>query len=100
MANAVSNDENLLTIEVAYAKPEEQVIVSLKVKPGTTALEAVMQSGLPERFPEINNTGLMLGVFGAVCKPGHAVKAGDRVEIYRPLIHDPKEARRQRALKK
>lgn len=100
MANIVSDDENLLAIEVAYAKPEEQVIVNLNVPEGTTAEQAVQLSGLLSRFPEISLTELKVGIFGVICKLEQRVKQGDRVEIYRPLLNDPKEARRQRALKK
>jgi putative ubiquitin-RnfH superfamily antitoxin RatB of RatAB toxin-antitoxin module len=51
-------------------------------------------------FPEIDSSDLQVGVFGAVCKLEQLVRQADRIEIYRPLIHDPKEARRQRATKK
>jgi uncharacterized protein len=94
------DDEGLIEIEVAYAKPEEQVIVTIKVPQGTTIGEAVIFSGLLERFPEISLSELKAGIFGVSCKPEQIVGQGDRVEIYRPLIHDPKEARRQRALKR
>ncbi len=100
MADIVSDDENVLAIEVAYAKSEEQVIVNLNVSKGTTAEQAVQLSGLLSRFPEISLTGLKVGIFGEVCKLDQKVKQGDRVEIYRPLLNDPKEARRQRATKK
>jgi uncharacterized protein len=91
--------EALIDIEVAYANPGQQVIVALKIPEGATVKEAVHASGLLSRFPEIDETDLKVGIFGSVCKLDMAVKQGDRVEIYRPLIHDPKEARRQRAVK-
>jgi len=100
MVDSASAEEGLIEVEVAYAKPEEQVIVTVKVPQGTTIEQAVELSGLLARFPEISCSESKAGVFGMVCKPGQAVKQGDRVEVYRPLIHDPKEARRQRALKK
>ena len=100
MADEVGSDKALIEIEVAYAKPEEQAVIAIKVRQGTTLMHAVEASGLLVRFPEIIHTDLRLGVFGVVCKPEQVVKQGDRVEIYRALIHDPKEARRQRALKK
>jgi putative ubiquitin-RnfH superfamily antitoxin RatB of RatAB toxin-antitoxin module len=100
MVDEAGGDVGLIEVEVAYAKPEQQVIITLIVAQGTTAEQAVKLSGLLARFPEINDSELKLGIFGAVCKPEQLVKKGDRVEIYRPLIHDPKEARRQRALKK
>jgi uncharacterized protein len=95
----MSDNKSLIEIEVAYAKPEEQVIVTINIPLGTTIGQAVRLSGLLERFPEISRTDLMAGIFGIVCTPDQAVKQGDRVEIYRPLLHDPKEARRLRALK-
>lgn len=92
--------ENLIDIEVAYANPERQVIVALRMSVGTTVLQAIDKSGLLTIFPEIDSADLQVGVFGAVCKLEQLVKQADRIEIYRPLIHDPKEARRQRATKK
>jgi uncharacterized protein len=100
MVDGVSGKAALIEVEVAYAKPEEQVIVIVKVPQGTTLAQAVEASGLLARFPEISHADLKLGIFGVVCKPEQTVKQGDRAEIYRALIHDPKEARRQRALKK
>ncbi len=96
----VGDDEtDLIAVEVAYAKPEEQVIVTVNVPKGTTLGQAVELSGLIQRFPGISQSTLKLGVFGAVCPLEQGVKAGDRVEVYRPLICDPKEARRKRASK-
>jgi putative ubiquitin-RnfH superfamily antitoxin RatB of RatAB toxin-antitoxin module len=100
MVDGISDEETLIEVEVAYAKPEEQVIVTISVPQGTTIEQAANLSGLLVRFPEISHSDLKLGIFGVVCKPEQIVKQGDRVEIYRALIHDPKEARRQRALKK
>jgi uncharacterized protein len=93
-------ETGVIAVEVAYAKPEEQAVISLTAPEGTTAGQAVELSGLLQRFPEINGSELKIGVFGTACKSDQLVKQGDRVEIYRPLNHDPKEARRQRALKK
>jgi len=90
----------MLEIEVAYAKPEQQVIVALQLPEGTTVIQAICTSGLLERFPEIDHANIKTGIFGVICQPEHPLKQGDRVEIYRPLVHDPKEARRQRAAKK
>lgn len=88
----------MVNIEVAYAKPETQLIVALSLPEDTTLETAVKASGILERFPEIALSALNVGVFGVVCKLDQPIKQGDRVEIYRPLRHDPKEARRQRAL--
>jgi uncharacterized protein len=90
----------MLDIEVAYAKPDQQVIVALEMPEGATVEQAVSASGLLERFPEIDRINLNAGIFGSICKLDQHLKQGDRVEIYRPLLHDPKEARRQRAAKK
>jgi len=89
----------MLEIEVAFAKPEEQVIVPLQLPEGATVELAIKTSGLLARFPEIDQTDIKAGIFGQVCKLDQVLKQGDRVEIYRALIHDPKEARRQRAAK-
>lgn len=89
----------MLEIEVAYAKPEQQVIIELQVPEGTTAKQAIAASGLLERFPEITYSEIKAGIFGSVCTLDQLLKQGDRIEIYRPLQNDPKEARRQRAAK-
>ncbi len=92
--------ETLLDIEVAYATPEQQVIVAVKLPVGSDVEAAIAASGLLERFPEITESVLKAGVFAQVCELGQTLKQADRVEIYRALLHDPKEARRQRATKK
>ncbi len=88
-----------MRIEIAYAKPQEQVILSLEVAADTTVEAAIRQSGLLQRFPEIDLEKNKVGVFGKVCKLEQTLREGDRVEVYRPLIADPKEARRSRAAK-
>lgn len=90
----MSND---ILVEVAYALPRQQLIVQLKVPEGTTAEQAVRQSGILEKFPEINLDENKLGIFGKLVKNDTPLRERDRVEIYRPLIADPKEVRRQRA---
>jgi len=89
----------MVNIEVAYAKPELQVLVALMLPEESTVEMAIKASGLLERFSEISRSELKAGVFGMACKLDQSVIDGDRVEIYRALVHDPKEARRQRALK-
>ena len=86
-----------LSVEVAYALPDLQVIVSLEVDAGTTALQTVELSGIRQQFCELEEAELVLGVFGRKRPAEHVLRAGDRVEIYRDLIADPKEVRRQRA---
>lgn len=90
-----------INVEVAYALPTKQKIARLKVKQGTTVLDAAKQSALDVEFPEINWDSVALGVFGkAVKAPAiEQVREGDRVEIYRPLLIDPKQARLNRAAK-
>jgi putative ubiquitin-RnfH superfamily antitoxin RatB of RatAB toxin-antitoxin module len=88
--------EARLSVEVVYATPEEQVVVVLEVPRGTTAAEAVERSGLATRFPEIEKTA-HLGVYGRLVPAATQLRAGDRVEVYRPLVADPKQARRRRA---
>lgn len=88
----------LITIEVAYATPEQQVLLALSVPENTTVADAIDASGLLTRFPEIELSAV--GIFGKICTVQQLLKAGDRVEIYRPLCNDPKEARRQRAKKR
>ena len=87
----------LIPIEVAYALPEHQQIIALHVPAGTTVKEAVERSGILEQFPEITLEKSKLGIFGKLSKADTALRAKDRVEIYRPLIADPKEVRKQRA---
>lgn len=90
-----------MKVEVAYATPDKQTIVVLDVPEGSTMLEAVKQSGITSVFPEIDPGTNDMGVFGKVVKSPakHRLKAGDRVELYRPLLIDPKQARLNRARK-
>lgn len=90
----------LIEVEVAYAKPDIQLIVRVKTPKQSTALEIIKASGLLQQFPEIDLQINKVGIFAGVCRLDQIPKQGDRIEIYRPLIHDPKEARRQRAVKK
>lgn len=87
-------------IEVVYALPQEQVLISLDVDKGTTVEQAVKLSGILERFSDIDLTKNKLGIFGKATKADQKLRDKDRVEIYRPLIADPKESRRKRAEKK
>jgi putative ubiquitin-RnfH superfamily antitoxin RatB of RatAB toxin-antitoxin module len=96
-------DFDLIAIEVAYALPLKQKIISLLVEPGTTALQAVERSGMVTHFPEIDLANIQLGIFGeslGTKTSTYVLRSGDRVEIYRPLVVDPKDARRKRAAKK
>ena len=100
-------DFDLIPVEVAYALPHQQKIISLLVEPGCTALRAVQRSGIVTYFPDLDITTAKMGLFGHAfgtkgLDPGetYQLHAGDRVEIYRPLISDPKETRRKRAEKR
>lgn len=86
-----------IMVEVAYALPKEQLIIPLTVAQGTTAEAAVLASGIVRKFPEIDLTKNKIGIFGKLTKPDTVLRHLDRVEIYRPLIADPKEVRKQRA---
>ncbi|MDO4777141.1 MAG: RnfH family protein [Cardiobacteriaceae bacterium] len=88
-----------IRVEVAYGHAGAQRIIALTVYPGTTAKQAVERSGMVRFFPEIDMNALDLGIFSQGCTPDTVLRDGDRVEIYRPLLCDPKEMRRQRARK-
>lgn len=83
-----------IDIEVAYARPERQVVLALRVPAATTAREAIERSGILSQFPEIRLDNNPIGIYGQVVEPGRKLEMGDRVEIYRPLEIDPREARR------
>src|SRR5690625_3797791 len=88
-----------IRVEVAHALPERQKIIALEVEEGCTVYEAAERSGIQQQFPGLDLATSRMGVFGkVVAKPRETVLAGgDRVEIYRPLLIDPKQVRRQRA---
>ena len=89
-----------ISVEVAYALPDKQRIVKLDVTPGTTALEAVTLSKLDEVFDElVFGSDLKIGVWGKATTADRVLAGGERVEIYRPLLVDPKEVRKARAAK-
>lgn len=89
----------LISIEVAYALPDQQWLIPLQLTPPVTAEQAVQASGLLELIPDLARDELTVGIFGTVCASSTELNSGDRVEIYRPLIYDPKVARRIRAAK-
>lgn len=82
-------------VQVLYALPDEQTIVAVPHEPGMTAALAAERSGLLAAHPEIKEDELVLGVWGVEVDPAYPVKGGDRVEISRPLIADPREMRRE-----
>ncbi len=91
---------SMIKIEVCYALPNHQQIIALEVEQGTTILEAIQQSGVLTQFPDIDLTKQKVGVFSKARALTDRVEQGDRIEIYRPLTIDPKEARRAKAKKK
>lgn len=89
----------MIRVEVAYARPEEQRLIAVSLPDGSTALEAIRESGIEAVFPEIDLEQQSVGVFSQVIgEPAiYRLRDGDRVEIYRSLEIDPKEARAKRA---
>ena len=87
----------MLEIEIVYGLAERQVLKSMTVAEGTTVREAALQSGLEVEFLELDLQQAPLGIFGKVVKDETVLRDGDRIEVYRPLLIDPKEARRKRA---
>ena len=91
------SESKTLRVEVAYALPEKQVILELQVPEGTSVLEAAQQSGVTGQFEGIDLENAKFGIFGKVVSPKQVLREGERVEVYRPLIADPKEVRKARA---
>jgi hypothetical protein len=89
--------EKTWRVEVAYATPTRQEIIEVSARPGATVEQVIRASGMLAKFPEIDLIRQRVGIFGEIARLQDAVHNGDRVEIYRPLIVDPKEARRARA---
>ena len=92
-------DMPLISIEVACAMPEKQMIIKLEVPSGTGARAAVELSAIQEEFPQLDVRHSAIGIFGEVVNEDHPLKKDDRVEVYRPLINDPRDARRSLAAK-
>ena len=88
-----------IMVEVAYALPEEQVIISIKVPTKSDVKQAIKKSGIQKKFPNIDLSKNKVGIFGKKTTLDHTLNDRDRIEIYRPLILDPKEMRRKRAEK-
>lgn len=87
----------MINVEVAYADETTQVVIPLKVQLGTTVIEAIHQSGIFLQFPYLPSLAGRVGIFGRLVPLDKRLKEGDRVEIYRALKQNPKEARRERA---
>ena len=87
----------MLKVEVCYALPDKQEIVAVKLPAGATLQQALEASGLLAKYPEIDLKKNKFGIYAKLSKLDSALRDRDRVEIYRPLIADPKEVRKQRA---
>lgn len=97
VSNQASEAIKIITVEVAYALPDEQIILSLEVASDCIVEEAIKRSGILETFPQIDLDSDKVGIFGKMCKLNATLRNKDRIEIYRKLIADPKESRRQQA---
>lgn len=87
----------VISIEVSYALPDEQVILDVDIEPTDTVEEAIRKSGILEQYDEIDLASNKVGIFGKMTKLDKTLNERDRIEIYRPLIADPKEVRKKRA---
>ena len=88
-----------INIEVVYALRDEQWLCKQSVPAETTVTDAIRLSGILDKYPEINLAVNKVGIFGKLVKPDTLLRAKDRIEIYRPLQADPKEARKKRSHK-
>jgi len=95
----MASHDSAFQIEVAYALPHVQILKKLNVPTGCTVEQAVLLSGIMDQFPEIDLTKNKLGIFSRFTQPDTPLQPYDRIEIYRPLVIDPKDARRMRAKK-
>lgn len=86
-----------IPVEVVYALPQEQTLLAFDVDKSATAEDVINKSGILQQYPEIDLTNNKIGLFGKIIKLDHQIRAKDRIEIYRPLIADPKEVRKKRA---
>jgi hypothetical protein len=86
-----------IQIEIVYAQQREQTVIPMKVVEGTTVAQALEQSGMAQKHPELDLKTAKVGIYGKISKPDTVLRNHDRIEIYRPLIADPKEVRKKRA---
>ncbi len=92
-------DEPDIHVEVAFAKPDNQVVIEVQLGKGKSVLQAINESGILQQCPEIDQAEMYVGIYGKACKLEKVVEQGDRIEIYRPLMQHPMDARRNRAVK-
>ncbi len=99
LVQGVKMSEEMIQVEVAYALPDRQELITFNVRRGASMFDAAVQSRIGDKFPDLDVESAPMGIFGkAERKPKERVlEAGERVEIYRPLIADPKEVRKRRA---
>lgn len=95
----MTSEQERFSVEVIYALPKQQKVIRVNVLPGTSCIEAVKLSNIKHYFPEIDLDSVKLGIFSRLVKHDEVLQPGQRVEIYRPLIADPKDVRRKRAEK-
>jgi len=89
-----------ILVEVAYATPKNQLIITIKVSIGTNIKQAIEKSGIQKEFSDIDLNNNFVGIFGKQTSLDYVLNEKDRIEIYRPLIIDPKEQRRKKAAEK
>lgn len=90
----------MINVEIVYATSEKQTLLAIQIPEKSTVADTIIKSGILAQIPDIKLEALNVGIFSTPCELNHLVKHGDRIEIYRPLQNDPKDARRQRALKR
>lgn len=100
MSTAPEPTAGTIRVEVVYATPRKQLLLAVDVPEGCTVEQAIERSGIRHEFEELKVGLTAVGIFSRKVALDRELRAGDRVELYRPLIADPKEARRKRAIKK
>lgn len=96
-ADMSTQETTELNIEIVYALPDKQTLLAFKVPTETTVKEGIQQSGILDKYDELNLDELTVGIFGKKTKMDQTLREKDRIEIYRPLIADPKEVRKRKA---
>lgn len=91
--------QNLINIEVVYADDKQQAVIAMEIESNIKVIDAIQRSGILEQFPKINLSRHKVGIFSKMVSLDTILNDGDRIEIYRPLLIDPKQARKHRALK-
>lgn len=91
------DERNAARVEIVFAEPAKQILRPMKIEVGTTARQALELSGLRDEFPQVDFGGVEFGIWGQRVPESQALRDGDRLEIYRPLAMDPREARRRLA---